>query len=69
MLLDTKKYSYPMFTSNNVCSMNLLPALLEIHAAGSSRQPPVNPFTQVWAHTYMVVIRAMTILLFLFTID
>ncbi len=69
MLLDAEKYSYPMFTSTNVCSINLLPALLEIHTAGSSRQPPVNPFTKVRAHTYMLVIRVMSMLLFLFTIE
>ena len=36
--------------------MNVLHALLEIHTAGSSRQPPINPFTQVQAPTYILVI-------------
>ena len=63
MLPDTEENSYQLSTSTYVCSIILLPALLEIHIAGtSSRQPPLNPFTQVWPHTYALVIHVITTL-------
>ena len=43
MLPDTEKYSYQLFTSTNVCSINLLHSLLGQHStAGSSMLSVIN---------------------------
>ena len=52
---DTEKYSYQLFTSTNVCSINLLHSLLGQHStAGSSMLSVINPFIEVLAHTYVL---------------
>ena len=51
MLPDTEKYSYQLFTSTNLYSINFLPALLEIHTAGSSWQPSHKSISLMFVHT------------------
>ena len=52
---DTEKYSYQLFNSTNVCSINSLHSLLSQHTAGStSTLSVINPYIEVLAHTYVL---------------